>query len=30
VVVADTVWLGAVSVMVFGYLLYALLVPETF
>jgi K+-transporting ATPase KdpF subunit len=30
VVMADTVWLGAVGVMVFGYLLYALLVPETF
>ena len=24
----DTVWIGAVTLMVFGYLMYALLVPE--
>jgi K+-transporting ATPase KdpF subunit len=27
---ADTVWVGAVTFFVFGYLLYALLVPERF
>jgi len=26
----DAVWVGAVSLMVFGYLLYAMLVPERF
>jgi K+-transporting ATPase KdpF subunit len=26
----DTVWLGAVTLAVLGYLLYALLVPEKF
>jgi len=26
----DTVWLAAVTLMVLGYLLYALLVPEKF
>jgi len=26
----DTIWIGAVTAMVFGYLLYALLVPEKF
>jgi K+-transporting ATPase KdpF subunit len=26
----DLVWLGAVTVLVFGYLVYALLVPEKF
>jgi len=26
----DTVWIGAVVLMLFGYLLYALLVPEKF
>jgi hypothetical protein len=26
----DTVWIGAVTLMVFFYLLYALLVPEKF
>jgi len=26
----DTVWIGAVTLLVFGYLLYALLVPEKF
>jgi K+-transporting ATPase KdpF subunit len=28
--VTDTVWIGAVTFFVFGYLLYALLVPERF
>jgi K+-transporting ATPase KdpF subunit len=28
--VTDTVWVGAVTFLVFGYLLYALLVPEKF
>jgi len=27
---ADTVWLSMVTLMVLGYLLYALLVPEKF
>jgi K+-transporting ATPase KdpF subunit len=26
----DGVWLGAVTLVVFGYLMYALLAPETF
>jgi K+-transporting ATPase KdpF subunit len=26
----DTVWIGAVALFVFGYLLYALLAPEKF
>jgi K+-transporting ATPase KdpF subunit len=26
----DTVWIGAVTLMVFGYLMYALLRPEKF
>jgi len=26
----DTLWIGAVTLMVFGYLLYALIVPEKF
>jgi len=26
----DTIWLGAVTLMLFGYLMYALLVPEKF
>lgn len=26
----ETLWIGAVTVMVFGYLVYALLVPENF
>lgn len=26
----DTLWLSAVTLMLFGYLLYALLVPEKF
>jgi len=26
----DTIWIGAVTLMVFGYLLYALLLPEKF
>jgi K+-transporting ATPase KdpF subunit len=26
----DTVWISAVTLLVFGYLLYALLVPEKF
>jgi K+-transporting ATPase KdpF subunit len=26
----DTVWIGVVTLFVFGYLLYALLVPEKF
>jgi len=26
----DTIWIGAVTVLVFGYLMYALLVPEKF
>jgi len=26
----DTLWIGAVTLFVFGYLLYALLVPEKF
>jgi K+-transporting ATPase KdpF subunit len=26
----DTVWIGAVTLMVFGYLLYAMLAPEKF
>ncbi len=26
----DTLWLGAVTLMLLGYLLYALLVPEKF
>jgi len=26
----DIVWIGAVTLMLFGYLLYALLVPEKF
>jgi K+-transporting ATPase KdpF subunit len=27
---ADLIWLGAVTVFVLGYLMYALLVPEKF
>jgi K+-transporting ATPase KdpF subunit len=27
---ADAVWVGVVTLFVFGYLLYALLVPEKF
>jgi len=27
---SDTVWLGVVTLVVFGYLLYAMLVPEKF
>jgi len=26
----DTIWIGAVTVLVLGYLMYALLVPEKF
>jgi K+-transporting ATPase KdpF subunit len=26
----DTIWLGAMTVLLLGYLLYALLVPEKF
>jgi len=26
----DTAWIGAVSVLLLGYLMYALLVPEKF
>ena len=26
----DTVWVGAIALMVLGYLMYALLVPEKF
>jgi K+-transporting ATPase KdpF subunit len=26
----DTVWIGVVTLMVFGYLIYALLLPEKF
>jgi len=27
---ADTLWISAATLLVFGYLLYALLVPEKF
>lgn len=26
----DTIWLGAVTLMIFGYLFYAMLAPEKF
>jgi len=28
--VTDTLWISAVTLMVFGYLVYAMLVPEKF
>lgn len=30
VTMTDSIWVGAVTLMVFGYLVYALLVPEKF
>jgi K+-transporting ATPase KdpF subunit len=30
ITMTDTVWVAAVTLFVFGYLLYALLVPEKF